>query len=297
MSYRGLVVLALVIVSACGGSVSGPTTPGNEPTPDAPMPLATLPRQIFGAFAESADTPSVAANGGNVVLIVPTYDDDANVVASALFANGKVAIVSAHHVFGNPRDTWGVEIGQKSQRPGSQFKMRGVVASSVGGWQATLAWMEPLRRAGVLAGVYVVDEPLHNGIPRELRDEAITIVRNAGFRTVLFEGIDRVGNERPAVDYFGVSCYDWAGIGGKKLSQCVTAYTDHPTWNLVLGQGYDLRAVSRNGSVETQIETWAKLGRLPGRSGTIFWVWSWPGQTGLAEDGEALAAFNRASGR
>lgn len=299
MCHRFAVLVFVLALVGCGkASVTSTPTPVPSATPTSNARLAVLPPHMFGAFTASADVQEAASNAGNVVLIVPTYNDDPNIVASALASHGKVAIVSAHHVFGNPRSTWGVEVGSSSIRPGSSFRMRGVTASSVGGWQSTLAWMEPLRRAGVLAGVYVIDEPLHNGIPREIRDEAISIVRNAGFQTVLFEGIDRVGNERPAVDYFGVTCYDWPGIGGKKLSQCETAYTDHPQWNLVVAQGYDLRQMAvRNGTVEEQIARWSKLGKLPGRAGVIFWVWRWPDQVGIADDSDALVAFNREGGR
>ena len=264
------------------------------PTP-GPVVQATLPARVFGAFAASADVPEIAPQGGNAVLILPTYADDAERVALALQANGKVAIVSAHHVFSGPRDTWGVDAtpGAQDEAP-RPYSFRGAAAVSVGGWARTREWMAPLEARGLVAAVYVVDEPLHNGLAAALRDEAIAIVRAAGFRTVVAEWIDlAVRSSRPPADLFGVTCYDWPGEGSKTLAQCLTAYRDRPSWNLVVGQAYDLHP--RNGSAEQQLEAWSALGRE--RAGVLFWVARWPGQTGILDQPEVLAAYRKAAAR
>jgi len=158
----GLILFVLAAVG-CGGGTS--TTPSEMPeTPSGKRPPAELPGRLWGAFTASDDVPEMAANAGNVVLVVPSYADDANVVAAALRANGKIAILSAHHVFGNPEATWEQ------------------------GWAQTKAWAEPLEE--LVAAVYVVDEPLSQGISAATRDRAIARVKAEGYRTVVGEGVD-----------------------------------------------------------------------------------------------------------
>jgi hypothetical protein len=291
----GLIFILIATLTGCGRDSVAVPSPA-EPTTAAPAalpPPPALPAGIYGAFASSGDVPEAAAHAGNVLLVIPSYADDPELVAAALAANRKMAIVSAHHVFGGPRSGWGVEVGSSGMRPGTIVRQRGVSYASVGGWQRTLAWMEPLRRRGLVAAVYVVDEPLHNGILGATRDEAVRIVRAAGFRTVVGEWVDQAirSGRPPGLDLYGVTCYDWPGQGGWRQDRCLTAYADRPEWDLVLGQAFDLH--TRNGAAATQIRAWAEIARSKQKAGVLYWVARWPGQTGLLDDGELLAAYDQ----
>lgn len=263
----------------CGGgsSVTGPSEAGVESQTPRAQRNADLPPNIYGAFTASYDVPEAAANGGNVVLIVPSYADDASIVASALRSNGKVAILSAHHVFGNPEATWEQ------------------------GWAQTKKWAEPF--ADLIAAVYVIDEPGLQGISSAVVGRAIARVRADGFRTAMAEGVDVAnprGYARPPVDLFGATCYMWPGEGSWSMDRCEEAYRTHPEWNLVIGQGFDIYEGNRgskvwNGTVEEQVARWVKLGRE--RSGVVFWTWRWPGQLGIGDDPSLRAAYNREGGR
>jgi hypothetical protein len=39
---------------------------------------------------------------------------------------------------------------------------------------------------------------------------------------------------------------------------------------------------------------WAEIGRQ--RQGVVFWVWRWPGQEGIGDNSEALAAYRKGAG-
>jgi len=260
---------ALLVLSGCGrSSVTGPsptTTPDAAPAVSARR--ADLPARVYGAFVASSDVLEAAANGGTVVLVVPSYSDDARAVASGLRSNGKVAILSTHHVFGNPETTWEA------------------------GWAQTKAWAEPFL--DLVAAVYVVDEPLHNGIAPDVRDRAIERVRRDGFKTMVGEWVDQASrSRRPAVDLYGVTCYDWPGFGSWTLDRCREAYRTHADWNIAIGQGFDWH--SRSGTPEEQVAAWVEIGRA--RQGVVFWVWDWPGQVGLRVDSGALAAYRKGGG-
>jgi len=225
----------------------------------------TMPLFAVGAFAASRDAPEAAAHEGNVVLVVPSYAEDAEAVALALEASDKQAILSAHHVFGGPRDQW------------------------EDGWAQTLQWAAPLRSRGLVAAIYVVDEPLANGIPAAERDEAIAIVRTAGYKTMIAEYIGNARNDVTGpqqVDYYGVTAYD----PPLSLEQALTEYRNHPQWNFVVGQGFDLQ--SANGTPQQQFAAWIDVARDTRRAGVVFWVWRWPNQTGIADDPEYLAAYD-----
>ena len=79
------------------------------------------------------------------------------------------------------------------------------------------------------------------------------------------------------------------------MDRCSVAYASHPEWNLVIGQGYDMYEGAGNGPKQEQIRRWAELGA--GRAGTIFWVARWPGQIGLLDDSDLLAAYDWAGVR
>jgi len=287
------VVLALA-VGACGGHSL--TEPDSVVVAPGQVAQAALPPHIFGSFAASADVPEIGPQGGNVVLVVPSYSDDPERVAAALQANGKVAIVSAHHVFGGPRETWGVDPSPGAQALAAPraYQIHGATAVSVGGWLQTQDWMKPLEARGLVAAVYVVDEPLHNGIAAARRDEAIAIVRAAGYRTVVGEWVDEASrNGRAPSDLYGATCYDWPGFGSWTLERCREAYRTHPGWNLAIGQAFDLHA--RSGTADQQLSAWAVIGRE--RDGVVFWVARWPGQTGILDNPELLAAYRKAAAR
>lgn len=265
-----------VFLSGCGGgaSVSGPSEIGTHQdaagATQGPLDgsqVVPLPSKLYGAFVASLDVPEAAANGGSVVLVLPSYADDAREVASALRANGKVAILSTHHVFGGPKAGWEA------------------------GYARTMEWAAPLR--GLVAAIYVVDEPLSWGMPRADLEAAIARVRRDGWRTMVAETAEiALKGYRPPVDLFGVTCYDWPGHGARTLEQCREAYRTHPEWNVAIGQGFDWH--ERSGTPAEQVRAWAEIGR--GRDGVVFWVWDWPGQVGLRVDQGALAAYREGAG-
>jgi len=212
-SKDGLFALAMLMTLA-GCGASGPTAP--EPVTPAVVYAAPVrvpwPGQVYGAFAQVADVPEAAAHAGNVVVVIPSYAEDAARATAALRATGKVAILSAHHVFGGPRSGWAQ------------------------GWAQTKAWAAGMPVAAVL----VVDEPLHNGIPAADRDAAIALVRADGYATMTTEGVDRaIAAPRPPVDVYGVTRYWWPGVGSWTYDRCAAAYGDRPQWDLVIGQAYD----------------------------------------------------------
>lgn len=263
-AVRVLQLLALLAIvgalASCGGGQ--PTAPTQEPGPQAatgPVQVP-LPAHLYGAFVASADVPEAAAHAGNVVLVVPSYADRAADVTAALRATGKVAILSAHHVFGGPQAQWEQ------------------------GWAQTKAWAAGMPVAAVL----VVDEPLHGGIPAGVRDAAIARVRADGYTTMTTEGVDRaIAAPRPPVDVYGVTCYWWPGPGSWSYDRCAAAYGDRPQWDLVIGQAWD----DRGFEVKTAtVRAWAALGRT--RRGTIFWVWRWAGQRGIADHDGYLRAYD-----
>ena len=167
-------------------------------------------------------------------------------------------ILSAHHCFGSPglsKDYMKAE------------------------WEHTKRWAGGITVDAVL----VIDEPKHNGIPQEQLDYAISLVRVDGYRTFVTETV-QYADQRPNVDYFGVTCYDWPGIGSHTLDQCITYYQDHPEWNVVIGQGFDWQP--RSGTVTAQMNAWLTL-----RRPVFYWVWAWDGQEGIRDNPEALAVY------
>ena len=257
-------VLALALGACSGEGPTGPDPVVNQPE----APIVALPSRLYGAFVRSDDVLEAAANGGSVVLVVPSYADDAGAVAAALRGNGKVAILSTHHVFSGAEVTWDQ------------------------GWARTKEWAKPFEDR--IAAIYVLDEPLHNRIGPVVRDRAIARVRQDGFRTMIGEWVDEASrNNRPAVDLYGVTCYDWPGQGSWTLARCQEAYRTHPEWDVAIGQGFDWH--SRSGTPAQQIAAWAEIGRA--RRGVIFWVWDWPGQVGIRVDRAALAAYREEAQR
>jgi len=229
----------------------------------------TMPLFAAGAFAAGRDVPEASAHGGNAVLVLPSYAEDAETIALALETSNKQAILSAHHVFGGPRDQWEA------------------------GWAHTLTWAAPLTSRGLVAAIYVVDEPLWNGISEAQRDEAIAMVQVAGYKTMIAEWIDKARNDTTGphrVDYYGVTAYDF-GSFGPTLQQALTEYVNHPQWNFVVGQGFNLQ--SRNGTPQQQFAAWVDMARDTRKAGVVFWVWRWPDGTGIANQ-DYLAAYDAA---
>jgi hypothetical protein len=179
-------------------------------------------------------------------------------------------------VFGNPEATW------------------------ESGWTSTKAWAEPF--ADLVAAVYVVDEPGHNGILSAQVSRAVERVRRDGYRTMIAETAQQATRgdyRRPAVDLFGTTCYDWPGFGSWTLERCREAYRTHPDWNVAIGQGFDWhvhggRQSEGSESITSQMLGWAEIGRQ--RQGVVFWVWRWPGQEGIGDNSEALAAYRKGAG-
>jgi hypothetical protein len=50
-----------------------------------------------------------------------------------------------------------------------------------------------------------------------------------------------------------------------------------------------------NGPTAWQIQKWAEIGAQ--RAGVVFWVARWPGQTGILDSPEILAAYRQAATR
>jgi hypothetical protein len=128
------------------------------------------------------------AQPGQTYIVVPSWGEDAAAIAAELERKDAWALVSAHHVFGNPRHTW------------------------AGDWARTRAWFQPIERSGRLLGVYVVDEPFHNGIAggQASIEDAVAMVRGAGYRTMIAEtyAMWRRFHYRPPVDFFGITGYE-----------------------------------------------------------------------------------------
>lgn len=260
-----IMAFALLALASCGGD--GPTGPSSV-QPPAVSTRHELPPRLYGAFTSSADVLELNGHAGSVVLIVPSYQDDAVTIGNALRASGKTAIVSAHHCFGSPRSVWD------------------------SCWAQTKAWMEPF--ADRVGAIYVVDEPLHNGIPAADRDEAIARVRSEGYPTIVAEWVDQaLRSSRAPSDLYGVTCYMWPGPGSWSMARCEEAYRSHPGWDLVIGQAFDMYEGAGNGPAGEQIKRWSALGSA--RRGVIFWVARWPGQIGLLDDYQLLRAYDEAA--
>ena len=184
----GLMTLALA--GGCGkGGVTGPSEGAVEAQAPAGgaqggaggsgvAPVAP-PAYMDGWFATARSAGAWAE--GSTTIIVPSWGDDAEGAARTLVERHAFALVSAHHCFGNPRREWEVC------------------------WNKTRAWMAPIERTGRLLGVYVVDEPLHNGVTREAIEEAVAIVRAAGYRTMVAETFP--------CTIESVGCLRWTGSG------------------------------------------------------------------------------------
>jgi len=218
--------------------------------------MPEVPQFMLGYFAGSADTPEIQS--ANMVLVIPTYVDDPEKVAAAMQAHRQLAIVSMHHVFGNPRETW------------------------TQGWKQTREWMAPLERAGLVIGVYVVDEPIANG--NQNAAEAISIVRGAGYRTMIGENYAWGYREpRPPVDWYGITCYEFGGEGSHKNARCLQLNADNSKFNVVIGQATDF------GDGYTDQMAWYRTAKDNGKLGLIWWVYRWPGEMGAADSSEILA--------
>lgn len=163
-----VVVILTTLVGCGGGSV---TAPADVPEPSLAAPVAP-PAFLDGYFS----TPRAAGAWaeGQTYVIVPSWGDNAHAAAAALSQRHAFALVSAHHCFGGKRAEWEAC------------------------WAKTRAWMAPLEATGRVLGVYVIDEPSHNGINDAAITAAIERVRADGYRTMVAETYARYCQDDPA---------------------------------------------------------------------------------------------------
>lgn len=184
-------VLGLMALALAGCSSKASIT-GSDPVVTAaePAPQVAPPARMDGYFATARSAGDWAP--GSTTIIVPSWGEDAAAAARALEAGRSFALVSAHHCFGGPRSAWDAC------------------------WEKTRAWMAPIERTGRLLGVYVLDEPSHNGVPDDAILAAVATVRAAGYRTMIAETYARYAGAGgwkargfvPPVDWFGLTAYD-----------------------------------------------------------------------------------------
>ena len=224
---------ALVLAfTGCGGSgeVGGPSD-GSSPAPAVMAPVA--PARMVGYFVTPAGARDAASPGG-VNIVLPSWGQDAGAVASSLVASNAFALVSAHHVFSNPPDTWERD------------------------WQHTKEWMAPIQSTGRLLGIYVIDEPFGGEIrvSRGNVEAAVARVQADGYRTMVaevFHWYRAKGQWRPPVTWFGVTAYY------DKFDYVEDAYRNDPNLDVVFGTTQDE-------------EPWRELAARRGKH-LFFWSW------------------------
>ncbi len=192
MKRATMAVVILTTLAGCGGgSVTAPTDVP-EPTPAAPV---APPALMDGYFS----TPRAAGawTEGQTYVVIPSWGDDAQAAAAALSQRHAFALVSAHHCFSGKRAEWDAC------------------------WAKTRAWMAPLEATGRVLGVYVIDEPLHNGVSHGAAAAAVARVRADGYRTMVAETYSMYAKTLRETGLrldFGA---DWYGL---------TAYDTKPEW-------------------------------------------------------------------
>lgn len=198
LMFAVMLVLAVMFLIGCGGSSVTGTDEGIVSTgvPALSTPTVAPPPYMDGFFATPRNTAHWVE--GKTYIVVPSWSDDVEAVKRALVEKHAFAFVSAHHCFGGKKDGW------------------------ADCWARTReGWVKPIASTGRLLGVYVVDEPMHNGISSELAAGAVSVVAAQGYATMVAEAYPqyaRVAREtgRP-VDYGA----DWFGL---------TAYNAKPEW-------------------------------------------------------------------
>lgn len=186
--FVGVAAALLSLAVGCGRG-GGPTDPtagqeGAFPAAGGPVYVAP-PGRMEGYFTTARSHELWAA--GSTQVIVPSWGDPIGAAAVTMRERGVWAMVSAHHCFGGPPAGW-----EEC-------------------WAKTRAWMRPAEETGRVVGVYVVDEPLHNGVPKERVEAAIARVRADGYRVMVAETYARYaggGRWVPPVDWFGLTAYE-----------------------------------------------------------------------------------------
>lgn len=246
---RGLVVIAL-LAAACGGSVTGPTPV--EPPQDNPLPpLAPVPQTGFGFFVQGRDIENERIPG-NIHILLLSWGDDVERIARNMRGNGQVGLVSTHCCL------WG----------GGKF--------DASRWtRIEEEWLTPLRMHGVLAGIYLVDEPNGNGISVDNVVLGASHAENHGYPT--FAATQwRFRRTVLPVSAQATTAYEWAGPGGTKKEYARDWYRENNEW--IVGEAFNAGRGMRASTFEFWRET-AELTRKP----IINWVWRWPGQEGCGD--------------
>lgn len=252
----------VVILAGCGGNhQAGPTAvdpiADTVSTPEV-RALATLPPYFEGFYVLGPDAHTVP---GNVEVLILSWGDDIEAIARVMATRGQLAFVSTHCCL------W----------PGGRF--------DPAQWERIeTEWLTPLRRAGVLAGVYLVDEPRINGISDDEVARGAAFVSAQGLPTMAVRAnLNSKRLPRLPVDYYSFTCYDFAGPGGTKKEWCRDEYR-RGAYDFVVGQAFD------GGKGMPDQAYWRETAREAG-VGIISWVWRWSGQTGCADDPACLATW------
>jgi len=272
-----LVALAGLLVAGCGGH--SPTGPSSVPAAQGQGGLAQAPPPtpafLLGYFAraEDAGDPKPA----NWQIIPLQFSLDPEMVAKECLARRTLVTVAVHYVFMNPRATW----------PAS--------------WKQAVAWMAPFKRLGILHSVYVLDEPTSAGLNRQWQEDALGIVRAAGYRTMMAEEYHWVNANpsngetyRPPVDIYAMTCYP----PHPAFNKCADLYNARPDVNMVIGEAFS--GMTADGEIYNPGDDqwrWYEAAKGSGKMGLAWWVWRWPSTVGAADDPAILEQHKQIAAR
>ena len=283
MQERALWIVTAGVLSSCSDSPgenrfgddaasdtpvdqTGPDAPIDQVAPDALADQADAKflsnRFFFGYFVRSQEALEVTHANWNLLLV--SWGDNLEPVAQSYADRGMTVTISTHSIL---------------------FPTLVLAPTYEADFARLRTLIEPFERRGLVHSIYVVDEPYWNNIPAADVDRGITYVESFGYKTMIAEWYARaIDSPRPAVDYYGVTCYTFPGGTGVSQDECEAAYRSHPDWNFVLGQATDF------GAGFTDQMRWYNLAIEPGREGLAWWVWRWPEQMGAADAPAILSA-------
>ena len=245
---RPLASLALLALVAC--SANSPTAPSPpEPTPTQ-YRLATVPAYFEGFYVEGRYA-SEPPGGMHIYLL--SWDDDMDRITRPGF-------VSVHCCM------WS----------GARF--------DTSNWQRIVnEWIIPLERRGLLAGIYVVDEPGLYGISDEEVAKASTFFGEQAYPTMAVRswGNRRLG--RLPVDYYSVTGYSF-----ETKKEWVRDFHRTADTDFIVGQAFDAGVGYEKGIPDQAF--WRETARIAGK-GIISWVWRWQHQTGCGDDPTCSGAW------